>query len=64
MYSVKTVFTDEPITPSLTNLNGIGNEPDPSDVWLFTDPSAKAYISWCHDLLLVTFARSQPFTRR
>lgn len=43
MYSVRTIVADPFVISFLDTSNVIGDEPDPSDVWLFTDPAAKAY---------------------
>jgi hypothetical protein len=43
MYSVRTLMADVSVTSFLGNPDSNENEVDPTDVWLFTDPAAKAY---------------------
>ena len=43
MDSVRTLLAGAPVTTFQEIINAAGDEPDPGDVWLFTDPAAKTY---------------------
>jgi len=43
MDSVRTLLAEAPVTTFHEIINAAGDEPDPGDVWLFTDPAAKTY---------------------